>query len=238
MLDTLEHRRADIEVGKTGKQVTPVSAKRAAILSLPLTAYRKWADEVEAGFLLAAKFLRKECFIDPRDLPYRTQLAPLAAVLALLRERWLEPRIHDKLAKWYWCGVLGELYGGAVETRIANDVDELLNWITRDAEPPRTISEAAFQPDRLDRLASRLSAAYKGLSVLVLREGAKDFFWKANIRELDAEDVALDIHHIFPQHWCEAQGIARRVFNSIVNKTPISYKANRMIGGVAPSQLT
>lgn len=235
MLHTLELRRADMSTGKEGRQLTPVSAKRAAILILPLTAYKKWADQIEAGFMLAAKFLRKECLTSARDLPYRTQLAPLAAVLALLKTRWLEPRIHSKLAQWYWCGVLGELYGGAVETRIANDVDELLRWIELDAELPRTVTDAAFQSDRLDRLASRLSAAYKGINVLVLREGAEDFFWKANIRELDAEDVALDIHHIFPQDWCEKQGIAYKVYNAIVNKTPISYKANRMIGGDAPS---
>lgn len=236
MLHTLERRKADLAAGKTGKQVAPVSAKRVAILSLPLEAYQKWADEVEAGFMLAARFLRKECFLSPLDLPYRTQLAPLASVLALLKERWLEPRIHAKLTQWYWSGVLGELYGGAVETRIANDVDELLLWIEKNEELPRTIVDATFQPDRLDRLSSRLSAAYKGINVLVLRNGAEDFFWKANIRELDAEDVALDIHHIFPQDWCEKQNIPRKVYNAIVNKTPISYKANRMIGGVAPSK--
>ncbi len=73
---------------------------------------------------------------------------------------------------------------------------------------------------------SRNSAAYKGLNVLILREGAKDFFWKASIQELDGEDIALDIHHIFPRAWCENEGILANTFNSIVNKTPISYKAN------------
>src|SRR5690606_30633658 len=114
-------------------------------------------------------------------------------------------------------------------------VEELVNWIEREADRPRTIEDASFQADRLDRLTSRLSAAYKGINVLVLREGAEDFFWKANIRELDSEEVALDIHHIFPQDWCEKQGIPRKSYNSSVNKTPISYKANRMIGGAAPS---
>ena len=145
----------------------------------------------------------------------------------MLKERWLEPRIYAKLAQWYWCGVLGELYGGAVETRIANDLEELLAWIDQDADLPRTVLDGAFQPDRLDRLSSRLSAAYKGLNVLVLREGAKDFFWKANIRELDDESVSLDIHHIFPQAWCQKKGLARRRWNSIINKTPISYKVVR-----------
>lgn len=237
MLHTLDKRRADIAEGKSGKQVTPVSAKRASVLDLPLEAYKRWADAVEQGFLRAAKFLRQESLKSQRDLPYRTQLAPLAAVLALVgdNEAWRLPQTLRKLTQWYWCGVLGELYGGAVETRMANDVDDLLAWIEADGAPPRTIADAAFQIDRLSTLTSRLSAAYKGINVLVLRDGAKDLYWKARIDELDADDVALDIHHIFPRDWCEKQGIPRRVYDSIINKTPISYRANRMIGGSAPS---
>jgi hypothetical protein len=235
LLHTLEKRRADIQAGKTGKAISAVSAKRVAVLSLSLADYQKWATDLEKGFLLAAKFLRKECFFTARDLPYRTQLIPLAAVLSQLKERWLEPKIYDKLCRWYWCGVLGELYGGAVETRIANDLDELLGWIDGKRDEPRTVYEAAFQPSRLYTLRSRLSAAYKGLNILILRDGAKDFFWKATIQELDHEEVALDIHHIFPKAWCEQQRIKPSVFNAIINKTPISYKANRMIGGKAPS---
>ncbi len=235
MLHTLEKHNADLAAGKRDKQVTPVSAKRVSILGLELVDYQKWADPVEQGFMLVAKFLRKEHVRDPRELPYRTQLAPLAAVLALIKEKWLEPKINDKLSRWYWCGVLGELYGGAVESRMANDVAELLEWFDDDSKLPRTVSDANFSSDRLDKLQSRLSAAYKGINMLVLREGAKDFFWKAEIKELDQEDIALDIHHIFPQAWCEKHGIKRDTYNSIINKTPISYKANRKIGGYAPS---
>ena len=48
-------------------------------------------------------------------------------------------------------------------------------------------------------------------------------------------EVALDIHHIFPRDWCEKQGIGRDRYDSVLNKTPISYKANRKVGGDAPS---
>jgi hypothetical protein len=235
LLQTYELRKADIAAGKTGKSISAVSAKRVSVLALPLDEYKRWADLVERGFLLAAKFLRKECFYTSRDLPYRTQIVPLAAVLTVLKERWLEPKIYDRLAQWFWSGVLGELYGGAVETRIANDLEDLLTWIESDGGLPRTVADANFVAQRLNTLRSRLSAAYKGINVLVLREGSKDFFWKASIQELDFEEVALDIHHIFPRAWCEERGIKPAVFNSIVNKTPISYKANRMIGGRAPS---
>ncbi len=235
LLHTHKQRQADLAAGKTGKQVRPVSAKRADVLQLPLFAWQQWADDLEAGFRRAGKFLRKECFYSRRELPYSTQLVPLATVLARLGDRWLEPRIHDKLARWYWCGVLGELYGGAVETRIANDYDELLRWFEDDQAVPRTVRDANFQPERFDTLRTRLSAAYKGINVLVLREGSKDWFWKATIQELDVNEIALDIHHIFPRDWCEKQGIARERYDSILNKTPISYKANRKIGGDAPS---
>ncbi|QOR40093.1 DUF262 domain-containing protein [Billgrantia diversa] len=235
LLHTRERKLEDLKAGKTGKQVRPVSAKRASVLDLPLEAYKRWADAVEKGFVEAAYFLKGECFYSRRELPYATQLVPLAAVLTLLGNRWREPRIHAKLSRWYWSGVLGELYGGAVETRIALDLEELMHWFEGDAELPRTVIDASFDPTRLESLRSRLSAAYKGVNVLILREGAEDFFWKGNIQELDNQGVELDIHHIFPRAWCEAQGIPPRVYDSIINKTPISFKANRMIGGDAPS---
>lgn len=235
LLHTHEARQADLAAGKTGKQVRPVSAKRADVLQLPLSAWQRWADALEAGFRQVGRFLRKECFYNRRELPYSTQLVPLAAVMARLGDRWLEPRIYDKLARWFWSGVLGELYGGAVETRIANDFEELLRWFDDDDAMPRTVRDASFQPERFHTLRTRLSAAYKGINVLVLREGSRDWFWKASIKELDTDEIALDIHHIFPRDWCDAHGVSRDRYDTILNKTPISYKANRKIGGDAPS---
>jgi len=133
--------------------------------------------------------------------------------------------------------VVGELYGGAVETRIALDLQDLLAWIDKnDAPEPKTVIDSGFQPTRLDSLRTRTSAAYRGIYILLQRQGSRDFFWKAKMVDLDRDECKIDIHHIFPREWCETQKIEPRVFNSIVNKTPISYKANRMIGGKAPSK--
>ncbi len=238
LLYTYELRKKDLAAGKTSKQVTGVSAKRESVLALPLEAYLRLKEGLKQGFWTAAKFYRKESFFAKRDLPYRTQLVPLATILALLGERWLEPQVYNKLVRWFWCGVLGELYGGAVETRMANDLQEVMEWIDGKGEEPSTVRDANFQPGRLDTLRSRNSAAYKGINVLVQRNGAQDFFWKSTIRDLDVsewEECKLDIHHIFPKDWCHKQGIEAKRFDSILNKTPISYKANRMIGGKAPS---
>jgi hypothetical protein len=109
--------------------VAGVTAKREHILEMPLAAYQKWSDPLTRGYEHAERFLRSEGFHHPKFLPYRTQLTPLAALLARLGERWLEPQIKVKLARWFWSGVFGELYGGAVETRIALDVQQVAAWI-------------------------------------------------------------------------------------------------------------
>jgi hypothetical protein len=237
LLHTYERQQQDIKDGKTGKAVTPVSAKREHILSMPLSAYKKWADKLMGGFFEADQFLGLLGFHDPKFLPYRAQLVPLAVTLTLIGERWLEPQVQDKLARWYWCGVFGELYGSASETRIALDLQGLLQWIDNPAPPiPTTIVDAGFQASRLDTMRSRTSAAYRGLYVLIQHRGAKDFFWKARMVDLDRNEKGIDIHHIFPKKWCQNANIPPRVFNSIVNKTAISYKANRKIGGRPPSE--
>lgn len=236
LLHSAERRAEDLAAGRSPKDATGVTAKREHVLELPLAAYQKWSEPLTKGLEHAERFLRSEGFHNPKFLPYRTQLTPLGAVFAHLGERWLEPQIKTKLARWFWCGVFGELYGGAIETRIALDSQQLLAWIKDPTAPePATVQAAGFNPNRLDTLRSRTSAAYRGLYVLLQREGACDFFWKARMVDLDLDDVKLDIHHIFPKKWCEEHDIPPRRFNAIVNKTAISYKANRMIGGKAPS---
>jgi hypothetical protein len=52
-----------------------------------------------------------------------------------------------------------------VETRIANDLEDILAWIETDGALPRTVSDANFVSTRLLTLRSRLSAAYKALLI-------------------------------------------------------------------------
>jgi len=247
ILDTLERRRARLAqlIAANGgvvpeverQQLPSVSAKRKNMLELTRSAYEAWADKVERGYKQVPSFLSKQFVMRLRELPYQTQLVPLAAILAELEDKsWLTPVNLAKLSRWFWCGVLGELYSGSVETRMAKDVEEVLAWLQSDGPLPSTVVEASFDAQRLDRLYTRNSAAYKGVNVLVLREGAEDWYFKSTIDKLESDDMmSLDIHHIFPEDWCKKNGIKPAVYNSIVNKTPISYKANRKIGGVAPS---
>jgi len=236
LLYTYNCQQEDLKKGKTGKEITGVSAKREHILAMPLSAYHIWADRLVKGFLEVHQFLTHLGFHHPKFLPYRAQIIPLAAVFAIIGERWLEPQIQNRLFQWFWCGVFGELYGSSSETRIALDLQQLLSWINDSSSPlPSTIVAAGFQSSRLDTLRSRTSAAYRGLYVLLQKQGAEDLFWKARMVDIDRNERGIDIHHIFPRKWCEEKGILPRVYDSIINKTAISYKANRKIGGKAPA---
>jgi len=211
-----------------------VSCKRKDILRLTLDDYRAWAGAATEGFERAGKLLHLQKFFTARDLPYRTQLTPLAAILAVLKDRADNYGISAKLAQWYWCGIFGELYGGAIETRFAKDFPEVLYWIDG-GSLPATIVDANFVPNRLLTLRTRNSAAYKGIYALLIRDGGLDLRSGTPIDAQMYFDDKIDIHHIFPQDWCRRNGIDAKYCDSIVNKTPLSAKTNRMIGGTSPS---
>jgi hypothetical protein len=232
---TKEVRLVAVANGVPENDLPAVRATRQSLLDLPLTAYLKFRDGIEEGFKKAAKFLRQQNIHRVLDLPYQAQVVPLAAIFAEIGDKAEHAGNMAKVSRWYWCGIFGELYGGAGESRFAKDIMEVPAWLDGGPEPT-TVREGTFRPERLTSMRTRLSAAYKGIHALLMREGAKD------IRSGQAFDVtvffdeAVDIHHIFPQDWCKGQKIDVKVYDTVVNKTPLSYRTNRIIGGVAPSK--
>lgn len=213
-----------------------VRATRQSLLDLPLAAYKKHRNAVRLGFERAARFLRQQQIHRVVDLPYQTQIVPLAAIFAEIGDKAEHTTNNDKIARWYWCGVFGELYGSAVESRFAKDILEVPAWLDGGLEPS-TVADGVLRADRLLTMRSRLSAAYKGLQALLLRQGAIDFRSGQAFDQIVFFDEAVDIHHIFPKAWCESQmpKLPASLYDSVVNKTPLGYRTNRIIGGVAPS---
>ena len=232
---TRDKRRAAEAAGKQGKELPAVTGNRQALLNLPLDAYKKYEKQVERGFCQAAKFLHMLHIYRIFDLPYQSQIVPQAAILADIGDAWEHEANRAKLVQWYWNGVFGELYGSAVDTRFAKDFMEVPVWIKGGAFPT-TVSETMFRAGRLESMRMRLSAAYKGMNALLMKEGAQDFRSGQKFDHTIFFGENVDIHHIFPQDWCKKQKIKPEVFDSIINKTPLSYRTNRMIGGVAPSE--
>lgn len=212
-----------------------VSCKRADVLRLSLATFSRYAEQVEAGFRKAAELLAEQKIFDERTVPYATQFIPLAAICAVLGDKADMHPVKKKLMRWYWCGVFGELYGSANETRFALDVPGVLQWVNG-GEEPRTVRDANFAPTRLLSLQSRLAAAYKGLTALLMQKGARDFVNGTPVDLNTYFERSIDVHHIFPRVWCEEKKLPREKWNSIVNKAPLAASTNRFIGGDAPSK--
>ena len=236
LLVTQERRRKALAAGAPADRVPGVSCKRKEILKLDVADWKAWADRVEAGFVRAARFLHSQKIFKARNLPYRTQLVPLAAIFVGLGKDGETEGARQKIVRWYWCGVLGELYGGTTESRFARDLPEVVAMVRGDGGEASTIQESSFQPQRLLTLRTRNSSAYKGLYALLMRDGGRDFRTSEPIEAQTFFDDKVDIHHIFPEKWCKTAGIEPSTYNSVINKTALAARTNRKIGGNAPSK--
>ena len=236
LLASRDRREAALARGTDEDRAPGVGCKRADMLRLDLADYQRWAEPLMDGFYRAAKFLHGEHLYDAKFLPYGSQLVPLAAILTVLGRDSERHVAREKLARWYWCGVLGELYGGSTETRFSRDLPEVVEWIRSDGPEPTTVYDAEFAEARLLTLRTRNSAAYKGIYALLLRAGARDWMTGGEASVETYFDERIDIHHIFPQKWCGDNEIEPARCDSIVNKTPLTAPTNRSIGGRAPSE--
>ena len=221
----------------TYKKGGTVSCKKKDVLNLKLDDYKEYADELTQGFVEAEMLLSEERIFVSRDLPYTTQLIPLAVLCTLLlpENRIKSSNVKEKIKQWYWCGVFGELYGSANETRYVNDVVGVMAWLDG-GEIPKTINDSYFNPMRLLMLQTRRSAAYKGIMALIMKNHSRDFISGQEMDFALYKSAGIDIHHIFPRNYCQKQGYDQWKWDSIINKTPISYSTNREIGGSAPSK--
>ncbi|GAB2754991.1 GmrSD restriction endonuclease domain-containing protein [Nocardioides pakistanensis] len=220
----------------TGPRPPAVSAKREDVLKLTLDDYLEWVGPLREAFIWASDFLADRHIFDTRFLPYPKQLVPLAAIRVVMGHDadLLGPR--EKITRWFWCGILGELYGSAIETRFVRDLEQVPAWATGKTDTaPNTVVDATFVESRLHSLRTRQAAAYKGIYALLLSNHARDWMEDKALDKVQYVNLAVDIHHIFPQKWCNENGIDDEHRESIVNKTAISAVTNRTIGGAAPS---
>src|SRR5690554_1113194 len=231
-------RKVDLESSGQKDNLPAVSAKRKDMLNLELTDYKKYRNQLLVGFIKASKILVENHIFHSRDVPYTTQLVPMAAILSQLGNEIDNVANKNKLMRWFWCGVFGELYGSANETRYALDIVQVIDWIVNDAAEPKTIYDANFMPSRLHTLRTRNSAAYKGIYAILLDENTRDWITGTKIDVSTYFSESIDIHHIFPVAWCEKKenAVSRDDYDSIINKTPLAGRTNRIVSGDAPSK--
>ncbi|MFZ5751832.1 MAG: GmrSD restriction endonuclease domain-containing protein [Pseudomonadota bacterium] len=211
-----------------------ISARREALLALDLADFRAHAPTVEEGFREAGKFLAAQKVLWAADLPYPAQAVALAAIFAIAAKAAQTAAGKERLSRWFWRTALAEDYGTSPESKLARDAEEVSRWLQGGEEPER-MRLLTFNPDRLESLRMRVSAAYRAFAALLLREGCRDFITGQAADITTFAGDPMDVHHIFPRQWCEARGIQPEAYDSILNKTPLTAASNRAIGGHAPS---
>ena len=216
---------------------------RGDILDITLEQYRNHAGEMLDGFLAAAAFLEERRVVSADQVPYPAQLIPLAVILARLAEDpgALEREgAADRLNRWFWCGVFGELYGSHAPTiRIGLDVTEVTPWVRGDTgEPPRTVSDAQFFESRL-RTAGPDSGVYRGLYSLLMARGARD--WRT-AEPFTAETVGQlqpRFRQVFPPEYLAVTGALDNdpeLADSVLNRTPMGRRTDVVIEGNEPKR--
>ncbi len=214
------------------------SCKRSDVLNMAASDITEWWDRVVLGLATGLDILRDDCKVMlPKWLPYQTMLQPLAAVLA----RAGSPKTaeagaqREKLKRWFWCAVLGQVYEGAPNSKAAKDVVEILPWLTG-GDLPESVASFRFDPRALRDVTPRQRAIYRGAICLILGGGARDFHTQAVITGKLMAEEGIDDHHVFPAAYLERRGVApARMRDCVLNRTLIDRTTNQMISDRAPS---
>ena len=214
------------------------SCKRGDVLNLAASDINEWWGKVVLGLKTGLEILRDDCKVMlPKWLPYETMLPPLAAVLARVgNPKTAEAGAQrEKLKRWFWCAVFGQVYESASNSKSAKDTSELVSWLQGGAAP-ESITTFSFDPRALRDVTPRQRSIYRGVINLILGEGARDFHTQAVITGKLMTEQGIDDHHVFPAAYLEDQGIGTaRVRDCVLNRTLIDRTTNQMIGRRAPS---
>jgi hypothetical protein len=214
------------------------SCKRSDVLNLAGTDITAWWDKAVRGMAMGLQILQEDCgVIRPKWLPYQSMLPALAAILA----RAGTPKTaeagsqREKLKRWFWCAVFGQVYEAAANSKAAKDVAEVCEWLAGGA-PPDSVVSFKFEPSVLRDVTPKQRAIYRGVVCLVLSSGARDFHTQAVITGKLMADEGIDDHHVFPAAYLERNGVTQsRVRDCVLNRTLIDRTTNQMISDRAPS---
>lgn len=213
------------------------SCKRSDVLNMAPGDIETWWVAVVDGLAAGLRILRDDCKVmQPKWLPYQTMLPPLAAIMAKSggAKGAINGARREKLKRWYWCAVFGQVYESAPNSKSAKDVSEILPWLDG-GDTPESVEQFKFDPEILRDVTPRQRSIYRGAICLVLHT-ARDFHTHAPITSKLILDEGIDDHHIFPAAYLdEHELVSSRLRDCILNRTLIDRATNQIIGHRAPS---
>jgi len=214
-----------------------LSTNRSNILNLPLDDYKRFMDPVKRAFENTRKFMSHETIM-PRHVPSASVVTAIATAYAHFGQAAQNHDIQAKMKRWFWCLAFTNPYRtGAGE--MAVDVKDAVDWIANNGSEPRSISQTHIHDYMLTHWSPRrrVDTTFKhAVEATIIRNNAVDFATGHQISMHQSVDGNFDLHHIFPKKWCKDNNIARELYDSLVNKTPLSAKTNQQIGGNSPQQ--
>lgn len=218
----------------------PAFGHRGDILNITLDEYRAHAGEMVQGFEDAAKFLEQRCILRPEDVPYPGQLVPLAVILTRLAEdpdTLTRQDANDRLNRWFWSGVFGELYGAHAPTiRIGLDVSEVTPWVKGETEQePRTVADSVFHESRL-LTATADTGVYRGLFTLLMARGARDWRTGEPFTQDTVAQLQPSFHQVFPPQFLATLGTDSAVAESVLNRTPMGQRTQMVLEANEPKR--
>jgi hypothetical protein len=213
------------------------SCKRSDVLNLKAPDITEWWDKVVHGLARGLEIFRDDCKVmRTKWLPYQTMLPTVSAVLARVGDiKTAEAGVQrEKLKRWFWCAVFGQVYESSPNSKSAKDVVEIIPWMSG-GEAPDSVSTFRFDPKMLRTVTPRQRSVYRGIICMILGCGARDFNTQSVITSTLIATDNIDDHHVFPAAYLERNGHKNPLRDCILNRTLIDRTTNQMISDRAPS---
>lgn len=218
---------------RAGKVPSP---EKDAILNLSVAEYTSCRDDIIRGYKHAVKYLRRMTIVMERDLPSMAVVSALALVFGTMGREAEDHVALQKLERWFWSVMFSPKYG-KLSSPVGADVSELVQWLSGAGTPPKSVSQLYLVDAHVFGVRQRKAPnIHKAVGLALMCSGVEDFTSGRQVSEHNASDDTYDIHHIFPKKWCQDQGISPDLYDSVANRTPLSFASNRRIGAAAPSQ--
>ena len=215
------------------------SCKRGDVLKMEVGQIQAGWDPVVRGVAEMLQMLRDDCgVVLPGWLPYNPILIPSGAVFAK-HETATGPQvgvIRDKIKRWFWCSVFGQVYETSPNSQAVKDAAELTSWFAGSVEPD-SVRNFSFEPDVLRETTPRQRALYRGCIALILRSEARDFHSGNRITASMVLEKKIDDHHVFPRGYLDDSGeeMPATLRDCVLNRTLIDKETNIRIGKKAPA---